>query len=71
MTMFGVKVEERKEGKNGQPSIGLVYRHPSAKIGFTPAYPDLCTAWRLFSGVLITGKPTKKLMKRFCRLVLH
>ncbi|KAG5597064.1 hypothetical protein H5410_038296 [Solanum commersonii] len=49
MTMFGVKVEERKEGKNGQPSIGLVYRHPIAKIGFTPAYPDLCTAWRLLS----------------------
>ncbi|KAH0651071.1 hypothetical protein KY284_030983 [Solanum tuberosum] len=24
MTMFGVKVEERKVGKNGQPSIGLL-----------------------------------------------
>ncbi|KAH0656313.1 hypothetical protein KY285_031195 [Solanum tuberosum] len=58
MTMFGVKVEERKEGKNGQPSIGLVYRHPSAKIGFTPAYPDLCTAWRLFS--LVTRIDRKK-----------
>ncbi|KAK4714317.1 hypothetical protein R3W88_020224 [Solanum pinnatisectum] len=28
MTMFAVKVKEGKEGKNGQPSIGLVYRHP-------------------------------------------
>lgn len=33
MTMFGVKVEEGKEGKNGQPSICLVYRHPISKIG--------------------------------------
>lgn len=46
--MFGVKVKEGKEGKNGQSSIGLVYRNPIAKIGFPPAYPDLCTAWQLF-----------------------
>ncbi|KAK6785083.1 hypothetical protein RDI58_018538 [Solanum bulbocastanum] len=52
MTMFAVKVKEGKEGKNGQSSIGLVYRHPIAKIGFTPAYPDLCTAWRLLSLVI-------------------
>ncbi|KAF3666602.1 Long chain acyl-CoA synthetase 1 [Capsicum annuum] len=48
MTMFGVKVEEGKEGKNGQPSIGPVYRNPISKNGFPSADPDLSTAWQLF-----------------------
>lgn len=32
--MFCVKAKEGKEGKKGQPSIGLIYRNPIAKIGF-------------------------------------
>uniref|UniRef100_M1AI81 Long-chain-fatty-acid CoA ligase n=1 Tax=Solanum tuberosum TaxID=4113 RepID=M1AI81_SOLTU len=48
MSKFGLKVEEGKEGKNGEPSIGPVYRNPIAKNGFPSADPDLSTAWQLF-----------------------
>lgn len=48
MNKFGLKVEEGKEGKNGEPSIGPVYRNPIAKNGFPSADPDLSTAWQLF-----------------------
>lgn len=45
--MFAVKVEEGREGRDGQPSVGPIYRNPLAKDEFPPTNPDLSTAWEL------------------------
>ncbi|KDP28288.1 hypothetical protein JCGZ_14059 [Jatropha curcas] len=49
MKIFAAKVEEGKEGKDGNPSVGPVYRNLLSKNGFPPPDPDISTAWDLFS----------------------
>lgn len=48
MKMFAAKVEEGKEGKDGKPSLGPVYRNLLAKDGFPPPDLDLNTSWDIF-----------------------
>ncbi|XP_027162769.1 long chain acyl-CoA synthetase 1-like [Coffea eugenioides] len=45
MKMFAVKVEE---GRDGQPSVGPVYRNLIARHDFPPTDPNLSTAWEIF-----------------------
>ncbi|KAM7521389.1 hypothetical protein LguiA_011291 [Lonicera macranthoides] len=48
MDKFAVKVEEGREGHNGQLSVGPVYRNPLAKNEFPPLDSHLATAWDIF-----------------------
>jgi long-chain acyl-CoA synthetase len=48
MKMFSVKVEEGRKGRDGNPSVGPVYRNLLAENGFPSADPDMCTAWDVF-----------------------
>jgi len=48
MKGFAVKVEEGREGTNGELSIGPVYRNLLSKNEFPPLDPDLSTAWDIF-----------------------
>ncbi|KHN14145.1 Long chain acyl-CoA synthetase 1 [Glycine soja] len=49
MKSFAAKVEEGREGINGELSIGPVYRNLLSKNQFPPLDPDLRTAWDIFS----------------------
>ncbi|XP_071922604.1 long chain acyl-CoA synthetase 1-like [Coffea arabica] len=46
--MFAVKVEEGREGREGLPSVGPVYRNLLAHHHFPPIDPHLSTAWEIF-----------------------
>lgn len=48
MKSFAAKVEEGREGTNGKPSVGPVYRNLLSKNEFPPSDPDLTTAWDIF-----------------------
>lgn len=48
MKRFSIKVEEGREGKDGKPSIGPVYRNVLAKDGSPSLFEDLNTSWDLF-----------------------
>lgn len=48
MKIFAAKVEEGREGENGKPSVGPVYRSLLSKNKFPPLDPDLSTAWDIF-----------------------
>ncbi|KAK2968318.1 hypothetical protein RJ640_021707 [Escallonia rubra] len=48
MKKFAVKVEDGREGRDGQPSLGPVYRNPLAEHAFPPYDPKLSTAWDIF-----------------------
>lgn len=48
MKIFAAKVEEGKEGRDGEPSVGPVYRSLLSKNGFPPPEPNLTTSWDLF-----------------------
>ncbi|KAJ3670910.1 hypothetical protein LUZ60_008336 [Juncus effusus] len=43
-----VKVEEGREGVDGKPSVGPVYRSVVAKDGFPPPIPGLESCWDVF-----------------------
>ncbi|KAF4370071.1 hypothetical protein F8388_014023 [Cannabis sativa] len=49
LKQFSIQVEEGKEGKDGKPSVGPVYRNLLSKNNFPPADPELSTAWDIFS----------------------
>lgn len=49
MKEFSVQVEEGREGKDGKPSVGPVYRHPLSKNEFPPTDPHRATTWDIFS----------------------
>ncbi|XP_022770783.1 long chain acyl-CoA synthetase 1-like isoform X5 [Durio zibethinus] len=71
MKVFSAKVEDGREGQDGKPSIGPVYRNLLAKNGYPSPDHDMSTAWTLFRWALISGKHTRKFMMKFCTLVLH
>lgn len=48
MNKFAVKVEEGKKGRDGQPSVGPIYRNPLAEHGFPPVNSVAPTAWEVF-----------------------
>lgn len=48
MKIFAAQVEEGKEGKDGKPSVGPVYRNLLASNGFPSVDSDLNTAWDIF-----------------------
>jgi long-chain acyl-CoA synthetase len=48
MKSFAAKVEEGREGTNGNLSVGPVYRNLLSKDQFPPSDPDLTTAWDIF-----------------------
>uniref|UniRef100_A0A5B6ZS97 Putative long chain acyl-CoA synthetase 1 n=1 Tax=Davidia involucrata TaxID=16924 RepID=A0A5B6ZS97_DAVIN len=48
MKMFAVKVEDGREGRDGNPSTGPVYRNLLAKNQFPPIDSDLNTTWDIF-----------------------
>ncbi|KAL3535092.1 hypothetical protein ACH5RR_003553, partial [Cinchona calisaya] len=48
MKMFAVKVEEGRDGRDGQPSVGPVYRNLISQHEFPPIDPNLSTAWEMF-----------------------
>ncbi|KAA3458865.1 Long chain acyl-CoA synthetase 1-like protein [Gossypium australe] len=49
MKVFSVKVEDGREGRDGKPSVGPVYRNLLAKQGYPPPDPEMSTTWTLFS----------------------
>ncbi|PSR85930.1 Long chain acyl-CoA synthetase, partial [Actinidia chinensis var. chinensis] len=61
MIMFSVAVEEGREGENGKPSVGPVYRHILAKNGFPEPDPDLTTAWDSFR-VSVEKYPSNRML---------
>lgn len=46
---FSTQVESGRAGKNGQPSVGPVYRNALAKDGFPTIDPNMTTSWDVFS----------------------
>ncbi|PSS06077.1 Long chain acyl-CoA synthetase [Actinidia chinensis var. chinensis] len=61
MSMFAVAVEEGREGKDGKPSVGPVYRNILAKNGFPEPDPDLTTAWDSFR-VSVEKYPSNRML---------
>ncbi|XP_062004420.1 long chain acyl-CoA synthetase 1-like isoform X2 [Rosa rugosa] len=49
MKIFSAQVEEGREGQNGKPSVGPVYRNLLSKNNFPPPHPDISTGWDLIS----------------------
>ncbi|CAK7348469.1 unnamed protein product [Dovyalis caffra] len=49
MKVFAAKVEEGREGKDGKPSVGPVYRNLLSKNEYPPLDRDVNTSWDLFS----------------------
>ncbi|KAF3436566.1 hypothetical protein FNV43_RR23658 [Rhamnella rubrinervis] len=49
MKIFSAQVEEGKEGKDGKPSVGPVYRNLLSEHDFPPFDPELSTSWDIFS----------------------
>ena len=45
MKNFAVEVENGRKGRDGEPSVGPVYRNLLAKDGFPPTDSNLRTAW--------------------------
>ncbi|KAL1339493.1 hypothetical protein AAHE18_U041300 [Arachis hypogaea] len=58
---FAIKVEEGKEGENGKPCVGPVYRNLLAKNGFPPMDPDFSTTWDIFS-VSVKKHPKNRML---------
>ncbi|XP_010069762.2 long chain acyl-CoA synthetase 1 isoform X1 [Eucalyptus grandis] len=48
MKVFAAKVEDGREGRDGKPSVGPVYRNLLAKNGFPPTDPNINTTWDIF-----------------------
>ncbi|XP_007051189.2 PREDICTED: long chain acyl-CoA synthetase 1 isoform X1 [Theobroma cacao] len=49
MKVFSAKVADGREGQDGKPSVGPIYRNLLAKNGYPPPDPDMSTTWSLFS----------------------
>ena len=48
MKIFAAQVEQGKEGKDGEPSVGPVYRNLLSQHEFPQPDPELTTAWDIF-----------------------
>ena len=45
---FAAQVEEGREGKDGKPSVGPVYRNLLSKNEYPPLDRNVTTSWDLF-----------------------
>ncbi|KAJ7973098.1 Long chain acyl-CoA synthetase [Quillaja saponaria] len=63
MKMFSEKVEEGREGEDGKPSVGPVYRNLLSKNEFPPLDPYISTAWDIFS-VSVGNHPHNRMLGR-------
>jgi long-chain acyl-CoA synthetase len=45
---FAAQVEEGREGKDGKPSVGPVYRNLLSKKEYPPLDRDVTTSWDIF-----------------------
>ncbi|RDX61595.1 Long chain acyl-CoA synthetase 1 [Mucuna pruriens] len=61
MKGFSVKVEEGREGKNGNLSVGPVYRNFYSKNEFPPMDPDFSTTWDIFC-VSVKNNPNNRML---------
>ncbi|XP_020521081.1 long chain acyl-CoA synthetase 1 isoform X2 [Amborella trichopoda] len=61
MKEFAVIVEDGKEGKDGKPAVGPVYRNVLSKDGFPPPIPDMNTSWDVFRAS-IEKYPSNKML---------
>ncbi|KAI6694577.1 hypothetical protein NL676_022287 [Syzygium grande] len=61
MKVFAAKVEDGREGRDGKPSVGPVYRNLLAKNGFPPTDPDINTTWDIFR-VSVEKHPKNKML---------
>lgn len=48
MKSFSVQVESGREGQDGRPAVGPIYRNVLSKNEFPPPHPQLSTAWDSF-----------------------
>ncbi|KAL1558374.1 Long-chain-fatty-acid--CoA ligase 2 (Long-chain acyl-CoA synthetase 2) (Fatty acid activator 2) [Salvia divinorum] len=48
MKKFTVVVEEGKKGRDGELSVGPVYRNPLSEHGYPPIEPESSTIWKIF-----------------------
>ncbi|XP_057782261.1 long chain acyl-CoA synthetase 1-like isoform X2 [Salvia miltiorrhiza] len=48
MKRFAVVVEEGKKGRDGELSVGPVYRNPLSEHGYSPIEPESSTIWKIF-----------------------
>jgi len=56
MEKYTVQVEPGRAGsKNGELSVGPVYRNALAKDGFPPLDPNITTSWEIFRYLLLLG----------------
>lgn len=63
MKIFAAKVEEGREGNDGKPSVGPVYRNLLSQNEFPPPDPNLNTCWDIFS-VSVQKHPDNKMLGR-------
>ncbi|KAG5061837.1 hypothetical protein JHK85_003020 [Glycine max] len=61
MKAFSVKVEEGREGKNGNLSVGPVYRNLLSENEFPPMDPDFSTTWDIFC-VSVKNHPNNRML---------
>ncbi|XP_030549450.1 long chain acyl-CoA synthetase 1-like isoform X2 [Rhodamnia argentea] len=61
MKVFAAKVEDGREGRDGKPSVGPVYRNLLAENGFPPTDPDINTTWDIFR-VSVEKYPKNKML---------
>lgn len=46
--MFAAKIEEGREGQDGKPNVGPIYRNLLSVHGFPPLVPEISTGWDIF-----------------------
>ncbi|XP_057963561.1 long chain acyl-CoA synthetase 1 [Malania oleifera] len=61
MKNFAVQVEDGREGQDGKPSVGPVYRNLLAKHDFPPSDCDLNTAWDILR-VSVSKYPENRML---------
>ncbi|XP_057439193.1 long chain acyl-CoA synthetase 1-like isoform X2 [Lotus japonicus] len=61
MKIFAATVEEGREGTNGKPSVGPVYRNLLSKNEFPPLDSELNSAWDIFS-VAVQKYPQNRML---------
>ncbi|KAK7278157.1 hypothetical protein RJT34_23182 [Clitoria ternatea] len=61
MKTFAAKVEEGKEGRNGDLSVGPVYRNLLSKNEFPPMDPEFSTTWDIFC-VSVKNYPQNRML---------
>lgn len=48
MKSFSVQVSSGREGQDGRPAVGPIYRNILSKDEFPPPHPEVSTTWDSF-----------------------